>query len=89
MTALHTHSGVCSQCVDRRFAVLAADLDAYDPENLYKLDLLVDATPSGVPRTMVESYVRAASDIDRMNELAFFSRYGEVSRAVRFFFGKR
>jgi hypothetical protein len=85
MTALHTHCCVCSQCVDRRLAVLAADLDANDPETLYKLDLLADDLPTGVARTMVESYVRTASDIDRMNELAFFSRYGEASRAVRFF----
>ena len=33
---------------------------------------------------MVEAYVRATSDIERMNELAFFSHYGEASRAVRF-----
>jgi hypothetical protein len=33
---------------------------------------------------MVEAYVRAANDIERMNDLAFFSRYGEASRAVRF-----
>jgi 7-cyano-7-deazaguanine synthase in queuosine biosynthesis len=84
MTVPQTHCGVCSQCVDRRFAVLAAGLEAHDPEALYKLDLLLDTLPAGEARTMVEAYVRAATNIERMNELAFFSHYGEASRAVRF-----
>jgi hypothetical protein len=84
MTVPQTHCGVCSQCVGRRFAVLAAGLEAHDPETLYKLDLLVGALPAGEARTMVEAYVRAASEIERMNELTFFSHYGEASRAVRF-----
>jgi hypothetical protein len=64
--------------------MLAAGFEAHDPETLYKLDLLVGALPAGEARTMVEAYVRAASDIERMNELAFFSHYGEASRAVLF-----
>jgi hypothetical protein len=84
MTVLHTHCGVCSQCLDRRFAVLAAGLEAHDSEEMYKVDLLVGARPPGEARTMVESCVRMASEIDRMNDLAFFSRFGEASRAVRF-----
>jgi 7-cyano-7-deazaguanine synthase in queuosine biosynthesis len=84
MTVLHTHCGVCSQCIDRRFAVLAAGFEAHDPEALYKLDLLVGDLPTGEARTMVEAYVRASSDMERMNDLAFFSHYGEASRAVRF-----
>lgn len=84
MTVLHPHCGVCSQCIDRRFAVLAAGLGVHDPETLYRLDPLVGDLPRGVARTMAEAYVRSASDIDRMNDLAFFSRFGEAGRAVRF-----
>jgi 7-cyano-7-deazaguanine synthase in queuosine biosynthesis len=31
-TKQHIHCGRCSQCIDRRFAVLAADLARFDPE---------------------------------------------------------
>jgi 7-cyano-7-deazaguanine synthase in queuosine biosynthesis len=31
ITKLHTHCGCCSQCLDRRFAVLAADAAEHDP----------------------------------------------------------
>jgi 7-cyano-7-deazaguanine synthase in queuosine biosynthesis len=84
MTVAQTHCGVCSQCVDRRFAVLAAGLEVHDPETLYKLNLLMDSLPPGEARTMVEAYVRTASEIERMNDAAFFARFGEVSRALRF-----
>lgn len=39
-TKQHVHCGRCSQCIDRRFAVLAAGALGYDPEEAYKLDLL-------------------------------------------------
>jgi 7-cyano-7-deazaguanine synthase in queuosine biosynthesis len=84
MTVTQPHCGVCSQCVDRRFAILAAGLEAHDPETLYRLDLLVGSLPSGEPRTMVEAYVRTASEIERLNDAAFFARFGEVGRALRF-----
>ncbi len=84
MTVAQTHCGVCSQCVDRRFAVLAAGLEVHDPESLYKLNLLMDSLPPGEARMMVEAYVRTASEIERMNDAAFFARFGEASRALRF-----
>jgi hypothetical protein len=84
MTVAQTHCGACSQCIDRRFAVLAAGLEAHDPDTLYRLDLLVGSLPEGEARTMVEAYVRTASEIERMEDIAFFARFGEVSRAIRF-----
>jgi hypothetical protein len=33
---------------------------------------------------MAEAYVRMAGEIDRMNDLAFFAKYGEASLAARF-----
>ncbi len=33
---------------------------------------------------MVEAYVRTASEIERMDDGAFFARFGEACRALRF-----
>ena len=41
MTKLHPHCGQCSQCIDRRFAVLAAGQEHEDPADAYKVDLLL------------------------------------------------
>lgn len=98
MTNLHPHCGACSQCIDRRFAVLAAGVgDAEDPgpEAMYKINLLLGERPAlsesrasgerpkGEPRTMVAAYVETASEVARMSPVEFFSRFGEASRVLR------
>jgi hypothetical protein len=88
MTKQHTHCGTCSQCIDRRFAVLAAGQEANDPGEAYKVDLLVGAREKGEdrkgdPRTMIAAYLETANDIEKMDALQFFSRFGEASRVLR------
>lgn len=83
MTRLKTHCGTCSQCIDRRFAVLAAGLGDHDPAEAYKVDLLVDPRDEGEPRTMLASYVETSSEITKMSAVDFFSRYGEASRVLK------
>lgn len=88
MTNYKTHCGVCSQCIDRRFGVLAAGLGERDPEEMYGVRLLEDDRPEGDARTMAEGYTRAAIEMRRMGDLAFLSKYaGELSRAVSHFPG--
>ena len=82
-TKQYPHCGICSQCIDRRFAVLASGQEANDPGEAYRVDLLVGESPEGDPRTMLAASLETANDIERMNALEFFSRYGEASRVVR------
>jgi Queuosine biosynthesis protein QueC len=84
MTILNPHCGKCSQCIDRRFAMIAAGQAHNDPDEAYKVDLLLGERPAGPDREMALAYVRSASDINQMEDVAFFSHYGEVSRAVGF-----
>ena len=85
MTKLHPHCGQCSQCIDRRFAVLAAGQEHEDPAEAYKVDLFTDKRPAGPGREMVLGYVRPATMVSGMEDTAFFARYGEASRVVRQF----
>ena len=78
-TKLHTHCGCCSQCIDRRFGVLAANCANYDPEEMYKVDLLTGARADPTDQTMAESYVRTALELREISELAFFGRFGGES----------
>lgn len=90
MTTLKTHCGACSQCIDRRFATLAAGCsDAEDPEEMYGVDLLHGERPPGESRTMLESYVGTARRVKKMSEAAFFSSFGEVHRVTQRFRGLR
>ncbi len=84
MTKLKTHCGVCSQCIDRRFATLSAGCsDEEDPEEMYKVDLLRGERTTGDHRTMLESYVRTAKRVKDMSDSTFFSEFGEVHRVIR------
>ena len=65
MTNLNPHCGQCSQCVDRRFAILAAGLEQEDPAEAYKVDLFTGERSPGPGRELALAYVRSASDIDR------------------------
>jgi hypothetical protein len=77
------HCGRCSQCIDRRFAVLAAGQEDADPANEYEIDLLTGERSEGHPRTMLAVYVEMARQITRMQSIQFFGRYGEAGRVLR------
>ena len=84
MTTLHTHCGTCSQCIDRRFATLAAGCtDKEDPPEMYAVDLLRGERPPGHSRTMLESYVSTAKRLRAMSDAAFFAAFGEAHRVIR------
>jgi 7-cyano-7-deazaguanine synthase in queuosine biosynthesis len=85
MTRLHSHCGHCSQCIDRRFGVLAAGLGPEDPAEAYKIDLFSGERTAGPDREMALAYVRTASAIHSMADVAFFTHYGETNRVVGFF----
>ena len=81
-TNQHPHCGRCSQCIDRRFAVLAAGQADADPTEAYEVDLFTGARPEHPDREMALAFVRSSTMIKNMDELAFFTRYGEISRIV-------
>jgi hypothetical protein len=88
MTKQHMHCGVCSQCIDRRFAILAANQETNDPAEAYRVDLLVGERKTSKdnevdPRTMLASYLERTNEIEGMNAVQFFSRFGEASRILR------
>jgi hypothetical protein len=85
MTIINPHCGHCSQCLDRRFAILAAGLADEDPEEAYKVELFTGERQSGPDREMALAYIRSASRIKDMDDEAFFARFGEASRAVGYF----
>jgi hypothetical protein len=85
MTRLHPHCGQCSQCIDRRFAIIAAGQEGEDPADAYKVDLLLGERQVGPDREMALAFVRSASIVNQVTDVAFFAHYGETSRIVSFF----
>jgi hypothetical protein len=71
------HCGRCSQCVGRRFATLASRYAEKDPANIYKVDLLEDEREMDKDLTLVESFIRKATD---MKDMADFKLIETVAK---------
>lgn len=85
MTRLHTHCGTCFQCLDRRFATLAAGKEAEDPEEMYRAELLTGEREPGETTAMAESYLRHNLDLRRMSDLKFQAKFAaEIARVSPF-----
>lgn len=72
------HCGFCSQCVDRRFATLAAGLAAFDPADTYGVNVFTDDLPIGEARKIAVSYVRFARETRNLEDEEFVLRYPEL-----------
>ncbi|HUW33766.1 MAG TPA: 7-cyano-7-deazaguanine synthase [Planctomycetota bacterium] len=84
-----THCGTCSQCIDRRFAVLAAGAEEHDPGELYSHDLLVGPRSKEEHRLMIASYVSTAEEIVNVRSpQEFFAKFGMACRALEYFEGR-
>jgi hypothetical protein len=76
------HCGVCSQCVDRRFATVAAELEAFDPPDEYGVDIFTAPLPPGEPRVFAMSYVGHAQKVDALSAEAVFLEYPELEACL-------
>ncbi|MFN7939114.1 MAG: 7-cyano-7-deazaguanine synthase [Bryobacteraceae bacterium] len=82
------HCGRCSQCISRRFATLASRYPQSDPGSLYRADLLTAPRfkgkhPKAGDLTLVESFIRTATDIGSMTDFEVLRHYGEIGRILR------
>lgn len=92
MTKEHSHCGTCSQCIDRRFAVIAAGVEQHDPLEHYKVDVFTQSRPKRrdvhEDKTMFASYLERANQVDRLAGASrFLARYPEVARVLPYLSG--
>jgi hypothetical protein len=83
MTREHAHCGTCSQCIDRRFAMLAAGQGEADPADDYAVDLMTGPREKAHDRTMLAVYLETVNQLARMSQGTFLARYGEATRVLR------
>lgn len=81
---ISTHCGVCSQCVDRRFAAIYCSVGENDPEEMYRIRLPLDPITGTEDRAMTEHYVRFAREMKMMTIDQFYAKYGKAVEALPF-----
>jgi hypothetical protein len=86
-TVKQKHCGVCSQCIDRRFAVLAAGMGGHEPSENYKRDLLLADRSADVDLRMALSYVSFFQRVGATPKERFLVDFPEVISALDCFPG--
>ncbi len=81
---LKWHCGSCSQCIDRRFAILAAGLLGYDDALDYKIDVFAGDREDGYQQNVAIGYVRHATELAKMSAEEIATRFNrEISGAFQ------
>jgi hypothetical protein len=79
------HCGLCSQCIDRRFGILAAGLGAYEVPDLYMNDLLLANRDDGDELRMALAYVTLFKKVGATKKERFLVDFPEIVSAVGHF----
>lgn len=86
-TTHERHCGVCSQCIDRQFAILAAGMESFDPEERYMMDLLTGDRSLDKEVRMAIAYVKCCQTLASTPKNRFLADYPEVTSALTHFPG--
>lgn len=81
-TTAQPHCGECSQCIDRRFAVLAAGMEEYEPASTYRLDLLTADRTGNENLRMALNYVAFFNKLRGVSQHRFLLEYSEFVSAL-------
>ncbi|MFN3626090.1 MAG: 7-cyano-7-deazaguanine synthase [Hyphomicrobium sp.] len=84
-TAAHMHCGACSQCIDRRFGILAASLGDHEPATNYKIDLLTADRSTSDDLRMAVSYVSFFKKVAATPKERFVVDFPEIVSAINSF----
>jgi hypothetical protein len=76
--------GVCFQCVNRRFSVVASGLEEHDKVDYYEKDIFLQQLSEGAERLVPNDYVRTAVELNQMNENSFFEKYPELEDVIKY-----
>jgi 7-cyano-7-deazaguanine synthase in queuosine biosynthesis len=79
---LHSHCGVCSQCIERKLATLYNGIEEDDPDEKYKIRLFEDPLDQPDAKKMVEPYFGYTEFLEQASIDQFFARFGEVQRVL-------
>lgn len=84
------HCGTCSQCIDRRIAIIAAGLADHDPDRDYRTDVFTGARTDRYSRNMAINYARHGTELCRCTDEELAVRFSrDLSRAIRPFSNQR
>jgi 7-cyano-7-deazaguanine synthase in queuosine biosynthesis len=78
-----THCGTCSQCIDRRIAIVAAGAQVFDPESNYRNDVFAGSRPRDDDKIMLAEFLERAFRFEKLSGAAdLICNFPTVVRAI-------
>lgn len=71
-----THCGICSQCIDRRFAVYAAEMENADENGIYAFNFMTDDLEDDEIKKSLIEYIGLAQRFAETNINSFYLEWG-------------
>jgi hypothetical protein len=89
ITNKQPHCGYCSQCIDRRFAVMAAGQEQHDPLTQYRMDVFTESRSRhdhvNEDKTLFANYLERANEAGTVSgALQFLKQFPEIARALKY-----
>lgn len=85
-----THCGICSQCIDRRFAVYSSELERFDENGLYHFNFLKEDIDEPLTIKALNDYIRLAQSFAEENPDTFYmNRADQISEIEEFIDGEK
>jgi 7-cyano-7-deazaguanine synthase in queuosine biosynthesis len=82
-TKKHPHCGTCSQCIDRRFGIIAAGAEAFEDAGGYVTDIFTGARSKEEDRMMMATYVERANQVKKLSGVGdLMTRFPESVRLL-------
>ena len=78
------HCGACSQCIDRRFGILAAKMGELDPAAGYEIDLLLVDRSIDRDVRMAVAFVKFCQTFVSLTKAGFISEHPQITSALRY-----
>lgn len=76
------HCGYCSQCIDRRFATIASNMEEFDPPRSYARDVFLGPLPDGRATLLALGYVRFAQRVVGLTPFELISTFPQLTEAI-------
>ena len=81
--------GTCSQCLDRRIAVLAVDAEQFDPLESYETDMFLKERRKDGDKILGVAFINRAQEIAGMRDaVEFAKKYAEITKVLPYCGGK-
>lgn len=71
-----THCGICSQCIDRRFAVYATEIEDADENGIYEFNFMTDDLEEDEIKKSLIEYIGLAQRFAEANSNTFYLDWG-------------